>query len=286
MEDYIVSIHPHPLKRNVNDNGWACDGRVQPSGCKSGCTEFYQTDNWKRYRCQACDFDLCAKCLEAYQIEPQDSYRVKYHHHILEHIYRDRFWSCNGRNLGKGCAFTGFKSSKDSLGLKRFRCNICDFDLCEPCMDQYNAIPQNNYEVKRHPHKISRIWDNIHWVCNGITVDGKCKSNTQGIIMTADSKKYGCQGCNFYLCELCMNHRLNLGPITNEEENKISNTENEEKKTGICAICFNTQKLVVIVHRETGHQCCCYQCASLLKINNQTCPICRLNIDAIVKIYS
>jgi hypothetical protein len=44
------------------DNGWACDGRARPGGCKSGCTGFRQSKDWIRMRCDECDWDLCLKC--------------------------------------------------------------------------------------------------------------------------------------------------------------------------------------------------------------------------------
>jgi len=37
-----VHWHPHQLKRNYVDSGWACDGRQRAGGCKSGITGFYK----------------------------------------------------------------------------------------------------------------------------------------------------------------------------------------------------------------------------------------------------
>lgn len=45
------------------DNGWGCDGRHRfPGGCKGGFTGFGQTRGVNRYRCRACDYDLCETC--------------------------------------------------------------------------------------------------------------------------------------------------------------------------------------------------------------------------------
>jgi hypothetical protein len=55
----------HRLVRNLEDNGWACDGRDLPGGCKRGCTGFRQSAGWGRYRCATCDYDLCDRCYEA-----------------------------------------------------------------------------------------------------------------------------------------------------------------------------------------------------------------------------
>ena len=57
----------HPLKMlgTSRDAGWSCSGMTLfPGGCKKGCTGFYQTKGWKRWRCELCDFDLCEDCLK------------------------------------------------------------------------------------------------------------------------------------------------------------------------------------------------------------------------------
>ena len=62
---YYSKEHPHALRKNDRQNGWACDGRRFPGGCRQGCTGFNQTTGWTRYRCinESCDFDLCEGCL-------------------------------------------------------------------------------------------------------------------------------------------------------------------------------------------------------------------------------
>eukprot|EP01047_Picozoa_sp_COSAG01_P051596 COSAG01_NODE_5343_length_4322_cov_122.044281_1_plen_698_part_00 len=57
----------HLLKPDSADNGWACDGRHLPNGCVRGCTGFRQSSGWGRFRCAACDFDLCDLCVVANQ---------------------------------------------------------------------------------------------------------------------------------------------------------------------------------------------------------------------------
>jgi len=47
------------------DNGWACNGRQTPGGCKSGITTFEQTRGMNRFRCDTCNYDLCEACYEA-----------------------------------------------------------------------------------------------------------------------------------------------------------------------------------------------------------------------------
>lgn len=61
-----VSVHAHKLYLKNCDNGWACDGRQLSGGCKSNITDFYQTSGMERLSCDACNYDLCRKCTEAY----------------------------------------------------------------------------------------------------------------------------------------------------------------------------------------------------------------------------
>ena len=64
---YTVSVHEHPLI-HIKRDGWLCDGKKIVGGCKSGFTGSDQTRGELRFRCDGCDYDLCAQCLEAYLV--------------------------------------------------------------------------------------------------------------------------------------------------------------------------------------------------------------------------
>ena len=125
-------VHPHALCKIDRDNGWACDGRNFPEGCRQGCTGFNQSTGWARYHCihQSCDFDLCEGCLRFNLV-----YYSKVHPHALGKIDRDNGWACNGKNFPGGCrqGCTGFNQS---AGWARYQCIVknCDFDFCEGCL--------------------------------------------------------------------------------------------------------------------------------------------------------
>ena len=56
----------HALKcLGKRTNGWACDARNEPGGCKHGPHGFYQSSNWIDWRCNQCDYDLCGLCVTA-----------------------------------------------------------------------------------------------------------------------------------------------------------------------------------------------------------------------------
>lgn len=143
----IVTCHEHPLVVATGEGyGWACDGMNLPGGCKSGCTGFYQTTGWDRYRCPSgCNYDLCRLCILSYMSEDQNqSYEhlhlpelssvvhVNTHSHPLTINKNDNGWACDGRKEAEGCK-SGCTGFRQSYGWKRYRCNACDFDYCENC---------------------------------------------------------------------------------------------------------------------------------------------------------
>ena len=147
---YKSTTHSHFLKflDTTMDNGWCCDGRKLPVGCLSGITGFRQTKGLKRFRCTQCDYDLCEKCYYKYYDKNLSNNRVaylfrnKYISEVHEHplffldITMDNGWGCDGRKLPGGC-LSGITGFNQTIGIKRFRCEQCDFDLCENCMNYY-----------------------------------------------------------------------------------------------------------------------------------------------------
>ncbi len=60
-----ISVHPH-IMIYMTTSSWFCDGKKLPNGCYSGKNFF--NSNTPRFRCSACDFDLCDKCVVNYII--------------------------------------------------------------------------------------------------------------------------------------------------------------------------------------------------------------------------
>lgn len=50
-----------------------------------------------------------------------------------------------------------------------------------------------------------------------------------------------------------------------------------------CIICLSEPKVASLVHGQSGHQACCYQCALQLKKLRKPCPICRRPIDKVIR---
>lgn len=52
-----------------------------------------------------------------------------------------------------------------------------------------------------------------------------------------------------------------------------------EEEEDLCCICFERPRDAIIVHGESGHECCCFTCAKQL----QECPVCRMGIDTVIR---
>lgn len=50
-----------------------------------------------------------------------------------------------------------------------------------------------------------------------------------------------------------------------------------------CIICLSEPKVASLVHGQSGHQACCYQCALQLKKLRKPCPVCRRPIDKVIR---
>ena len=64
-----------------------------------------------------------------------------------------------------------------------------------------------------------------------------------------------------------------------KQEKEVANQSFE------CVLCMNKTVNCTFVHGETGHVCCCLECANAVKKKNNLCPICRLPIDSIVRLF-
>ena len=228
---YKATTHMHPLKflDTTMDNNWACDGRLLPNGCLSGITGFRQTKNMKRFRCVQCDYDLCEKCMNYYydnkyvikNDESKDrslymfkkSYYSQAHTHPLIFLDKsdDKGWACNGKDLINGC-FSGITGFNQSEGIPRFRCEKCDFDLCENCMNHYKKKIyyeiNHSYKTAAHPHGLIYLGKSIDgsWLCDGKNSKEGCFSGLTDFHQTKGVERFRCEKCDFDLCKNCMDY--------------------------------------------------------------------------------
>ena len=133
------------------------------------------------------------------------------HNHPLIFLDKsnDNGWACNGRNLNEKC-FSGITGFNQTKNIPRFRCQKCDFDLCENCMNHYKVKfyyeMNKSYEVCIHEHPlmfVDKTLDN-GWACNGWKLKEGCLSGINGFSQTKGFERFRCEKCDFDLCRNCM----------------------------------------------------------------------------------
>ena len=230
---YYKSVtHEHPLKYldTTMDNKWICDATSLHQGCLSGSNNINLSKNLKRFRCMQCNYDLCEKCMIKYYDDKaiikndnsnnRNLYLFKKPYYSLAHdhplIFLDKSsengWACDGRNLIKKC-FSGITNFNQTKGIPRFRCEICDFDLCENCMNYYRKKKfyeiNKGYIVNCHSHPlIYKGITNTGWACDGKNLKEKCFSGINDFRQTNGMENFRCDKCDFDLCGNCMDYHL------------------------------------------------------------------------------
>lgn len=73
-----------------------------------------------------------------------------------------------------------------------------------------------------------------------------------------------------------------------EEEEEEEEEEDEEELGGgvltdLCVVCVTRPRNASFIHGDTGHQVCCFECATKLKNERKRCPVCRKKIKLVVK---
>ena len=119
-------------------------------------------------------------------------------------------WNCDGKNSPKGCR-SGITNFGQTANLNDFRCDQCNFDLCENCMVS-TLKPSNQlqpdfvfekgeyYYATVHQHPLLDRGKVGGWSCDGSKSPGGCRSGS-GVSGLND---FRCSQCNFDLCEVCM----------------------------------------------------------------------------------
>ena len=229
---YKAAIHEHPLKYldTTMDAKWICDASDLQCGCLSGSNNINLSKNFKRFRCMQCNYDLCEKCMIKYYDDKaiikndnsnnRNLYLFKKPYYSLAHehplIFLDKSsengWACDGRNLIKKC-FSGITDFNQTKGIPRFRCEICDFDLCENCMNYYRKKKfyeiNKGYIVNCHSHPlIYKGITNNGWACDGKNLKEKCFSGINDFRQTNGMENFRCDKCDFDLCGNCMDYYL------------------------------------------------------------------------------
>ena len=162
-----INAHEHPLilclplGRKSYGTGWTCNK----------CSTSYSYDEPSFY-CTFCDYDVCQKCLGEYRFSEINIYdttsnnykceqRVSngnfqwqknspLHKHFLTYIERknNSSWICDK------CS-KNFQNKEPS-----FYCSLCDFDLCQICLNNNNSNNQSIFnDIKQiNSMRISQVY--------------------------------------------------------------------------------------------------------------------------------
>ena len=116
--EFKSRFHPHILINDTNDgNDWICNV----------CHENYKAFDKDRFKCEneECEFDICLKCilLEQSGYHFNKIFFSENHEHLLkDDTFDETNWICNVCN-----------KTYAQQSVKRFRCEECDFDMCNEC---------------------------------------------------------------------------------------------------------------------------------------------------------
>jgi len=131
FDEKIFNLHMHKLLKISTHDGWKCKGKLLFPNEKEKCLEGSAEVKYINY-CNDCNYEICDKCIEIKNVK---EFSVgSFHQHNLFYNDNDNGWRCDGRNaFSDGCK-SGITSFHQTDGIKRFRCDPCDFDLCEKCL--------------------------------------------------------------------------------------------------------------------------------------------------------
>eukprot|EP01022_Parablepharisma_sp_SALTPOND_P027541 TRINITY_DN668_c0_g1_i3.p1 TRINITY_DN668_c0_g1~~TRINITY_DN668_c0_g1_i3.p1 ORF type:complete len:210 (-),score=24.15 TRINITY_DN668_c0_g1_i3:113-742(-) len=77
-----------------------------------------------------------------------ENFQVSIHPHRLYLFNNGEPWFCDASVLPDGC-MTEKMGIYSTRGLKRYTCKVCDYDLCEKCVQKY-LVEQMRYRSKRY----------------------------------------------------------------------------------------------------------------------------------------
>lgn len=307
----ITTAHRHPLQYMEtsrllyqNRNGiWRC------AVCKSTSEDLRQTFS---YHCATCDsFDICRSCFEPKQ--------HPVHIHVLNLVDTSLIYMQTGGSWV--CDICG--NSSRPFEMFSHHCSECEFDVCHNCFKPHDTPlhPHPLYRADSHfvYEQFSGGWrcdncgsvhnnpiDNKPWHCQTCEYD-LCHSCMSGTIEAADQTGPSLQsitrGYQATRPGFSFNRRPEENPwitrdrltpssaaeaspsFVTEKGNTVASPEDTDVNTK-CIICMENPKNATLIHGDTGHCCCCWACAQVLKQRMDPCPICRAPIEHVIRQFN
>jgi len=90
-------------------------------------------------------------------------------------------------------------------------------------------------------------------------------------------------GCYYHPVTPPTSARRSVGDSSTTQHNETAASLHPAAKPCLC--CMENERDATLVHGGTGHIVCCLPCARILQAQGQKCPVCRLDIDLVIKHY-
>ncbi|KAL7566059.1 hypothetical protein ACA910_009846 [Epithemia clementina (nom. ined.)] len=75
---------------------------------------------------------------------------------------------------------------------------------------------------------------------------------------------------------------LSSSKSSSSSATSTSNNQLEQNQPRTCVCCEDKLANATLIHGQTGHICCCLECARIIQAQHLGCPICRLDIDNVI----
>mmetsp|Transcript_89889 Transcript_89889/g.141960 ORF Transcript_89889/g.141960 Transcript_89889/m.141960 type:complete len:958 (+) Transcript_89889:184-3057(+) len=213
MPRCIRSHEMEYLATSRDTDGWACDGRFQPGGCRSGITDYHQTKGVDRYRCERCDYDLCRKCVESCQ-------KANTLHRINSDVSKEELAAIEMRILQQhGDALTddqvakliqkehGQPHSRAAYRVAAIRSMVGGRKISQiDVSPQYSLtaiVPLDCSSRSSESERRPVLCPQSHPMRTFITHKANFNCDVCTKLFPAGTTLYGCRACNFDACAVC-----------------------------------------------------------------------------------
>jgi len=249
-----TQIHSHPLipadtgiVYNNSPGLWICDI------CRKTGTELGTQFSW---HCSECEFDCCNECLEEIMLPPHiHEHPLKITDSFIVYPSFDGGWKCDICRLDKN------PSMQEPNVSKPYHCRECQFDACHNCINQVlGRTPQEPHRPGARPVRAHDV------------------AGPPSHLMYQRRNIASTPVPPVHLHE----PPVEMYDLETEDEVNIENLDDSQK----CIVCLSRPKNATIVHQHTGHVCCCLRCAYTLQQRGDKCPICRADIDKVIRHYN
>jgi len=154
-EIVLKCLKGHKLlsRKPNNSNSWYCNASDVKGGCKRGLAGNSNSANIPHYICQTCKYHLCDKCADSKSVSKQPAaqnklidvvIKCKKGHKLNLRKPNNSGWFCDASCEPGGCKRALTCGGNCSAKFSYYRCNSCDYDLCDLCFEHRKTKEANS----------------------------------------------------------------------------------------------------------------------------------------------